>query len=200
MPKLITAFTVTTVIVTMPLAACGGAHPAPRVSQPRPRLARPLPPGFSVPATPGLPPPPSVLQVAPVASLNPRVLRRGPFPVSQIPNITQAIVDQPVPTRVRPLLVSVTRFHAGQTLTAAAAVLPEFPHDVEFILQGPGLRAQRLVRVVNGIAAGAVTLPASLRPGTWALAAEDLSGLRVKSGRRMTGTVLLDLTIFTISR
>jgi hypothetical protein len=78
--------------------------------------------------------------------------------------------------------------------------LPAFPHDVEFILQGPGLRAQRLVRVVNGVAARALTLPASLSPGTWALGAEDLSGLHVTRGRHLGGTVLLDLTIFTISR
>jgi hypothetical protein len=200
MPKLTMPFTVMTVLAATLLAACGGTHPAPRVSKPRPRLARPLPPGFSVPATPGLPAAPSVLQIAPVASLNPGVLRRGPFPASQIPSVTQAIVNQPVPTRVRPLLVSATAFHAGQTLTVAAAVLPEFPHDVEFILLGPGLRAQRLVRVVHGVAAGAVTLPPLLSPGTWALGAEDLSGLHVTRGRHLSGTVLLDLTIFTISR
>ncbi len=200
MPKLITSFTVMTVLAAMLLTACGGTHPAAHVSQQRPRLPRPLPPGFSVPATPGLPPAPSVLHMAAVTSLNPHALRGGPFPRRQIPRVTQAIVNQPVPTRVRPLLVSATTFHAGQTLTVAAALLPAFPHDVEFILQGPGLRAQRLVRVVDGVAAGTVTLPASLSPGTWALGAEDLSGLRVTRGRRLTGTVLLDLTIFTISR
>jgi hypothetical protein len=200
MPKLTTSFTLTTALAAILLAGCGGTHGGAHVSQHRPRLERPLPPGFSVPATPGLPPAPSVLQMAPVTSLNPRALRGGPFPKKQIPRIVQAIVNQPVPTRVRPLLVSATAFHAGQTLTVAAALLPAFPHDAEFILQGPGLRAQRLVRVVNGVAAGTVTLPASLSPGTWALGAEDLSGLRVTRGRRLTGTVLLDLTVFTISR
>lgn len=200
MRKLTTAFTLMTVLAAMLLAGCGGTHSAARTSRREPRLATPLPPGFSVPATPGPPRLPSVLQMAPVTSLNPHVLRRGPFPASKIPSVAQAIVNQPVPTRVRPLLVSTTALHAGQTLTVAAAVLPTFPHDVVFILDGPGFRAQRLVRVVHGVAAGTITLPRLLKPGTWALGAEDLSGLHVTRSRRVTGTVLLDLTIFTIAR
>jgi hypothetical protein len=200
MPKLTTAVTLMTVLSVMLLVACSGTHPAARVSQPEPRSARPLPPGFSVPTRTGLPSAPSVLQVASVVRLKPDALHRGPFPASEIPGVAQAIVNQPVPTRVRPLLVSAAVFRPGETLTAAAAVLPAFPHDVLFILQGPGVRAQRLVRVVNGVAAGAVTLPRLLSPGQWALGAEDLSGLRVTGRRRLTGTVLLDLTIFTIAR
>jgi hypothetical protein len=47
---------------------------------------------------------------------------------------------------------------------------------------------------------GAVTLPGSLSPGTWALAAEDLSGVQATGSSRPTGTALLDLAIFSISR
>lgn len=185
------------------LAACSGSeatsvgsHPVIPGQRPTPSL----PPGFSLAATPGAVPTPSELAVAPVTSLDTAALRRGPFPRAQLQDITQAIVNEPEPTRVRPLLVSPASFRPGQTLTVAAGDLPDFPHDVEFILQGPGLRAQRLVRVTDGIAVGAVTLPATLSPGTWALAAEDLSGVQATGTSPPTGTVLLDLTIFTISR
>lgn len=179
-----------------PRSALTGAHPA--TASPHPRHS--LPPGFSFPATPGAVPTPSELTVTPVTRLNIGALRRGPFPRAQLHDTTQAIVNQPEPTRVRPLLVSSTGFHPGQTLTVAAGDLPAFPHDVEFILQGPALRAQRLVRAIDGVAIGTVTLPRSLSPGTWALAAEDLSGVRATGKSRPTGTVLLDLTIFKISR
>jgi hypothetical protein len=185
------------------LAACSGS-PHPGARQPHaapstpPRLAHPLPPGFSAPGSDSTPQAPLVLQVTPVTSLNPETLHPGPFPGNQIRQVTQAIVDQPVPTAVRPLLVSVSSFHPGETLTVAAGGLPDTPHDVLFILQGPSSRSQRLVHVIHGVAVGAVTLPNSLAPGQWALAAEDLSGVQVPGKGRLHGTALLDLSIFKI--
>ena len=203
MPRRTTALKLLAVpAATLLFSACSGTHPRPAPTHgppKKPHLAKTLPPGFSTPA-PGARQTPTVLLVAPVTKVNPAALRRGPFPRNRVRDITQAIVNQPVPTRVRPLLVSAADFHAGQTLTVAAGDLPAFPHDVQFTLQGPGLLAQRLVRVVNGVAVGAVTLPRPLGPGTWALGAEDLSGVRASRSKRPTGTALLDLTIFTVAR
>ena len=185
------------------LAACTGTSHRPPVTPPvtsatpAPRLTHPLPSGFSAPGSTAFPST-SVLQVAPATDLNPAALHRGPFPVSQVKGVAQAIVNQAVPTLTRPLLVSVSAYHAGQTVTVAAGDLGSAPHDVLFILQGPGLRAQRLVHASNGASAGTVTLPATLAQGIWALAAEDLSGVHAQGTKRPTGTVLLDLTIFTI--
>jgi len=184
------------------LAACSSPHPGARQPDATPStppyLAHPLPPGFSAPGSDNPPPAPLVLRVTPVTSLNPERLHPGSFPRNQIRQVTQAIIDQPVPTTVRPLLVSASSLHPGETLTVAAGDLPDTPHDVLFILQGPSSRSQKLVQVIHGIAVGAVTLPASLAPGQWALAAEDLSDVHVPGKGRPQGTALLDLTIFTI--
>jgi hypothetical protein len=184
---------------TLLITACTGGshHPTAAPRAPAPRLAHPLPPGFSAPGRAAFPST-SVLRVARVAHLNPAALHPGPFPAGQIKEITQAIVNQPVPTLVRPLLVSVSALHPGQTLTVAAADLRSTPHDVLFILQGPGGRAQRLVQVSHGVSVGTVTLPSALAPGVWALAAEDLSGVHAHGIKRPTGKVLLDLTVFTV--
>src|SRR6516164_8865626 len=124
------------------LAACSGSpHPDTRPTHAAPsrppHLAHPLPPGFSAPGSDSTPRAPGALCVAPVTSLNPKTLHPGPLPGSQIRQVTQVIVDQPVPTTVRPLLVSVSSLHPGETLTVAAGDLPVTPHDVLFILQGP---------------------------------------------------------------
>lgn len=201
-PALITS-RVAVPLALLLLAACSSSpHPGARHTQAAPstppHLAHPLPPGFSAPGSDSPPPSPLVLRVTPVTSLNPETLHPGPFPRNQIRRVTQAIVDQPVPTTVRPLLVSVSSFRPGETLTVAAGGLPDTSHDVLFILQGPSSRSQRLVHVIHGVAVGAVTLPASLAPGQWALAAEDLSGLQVPGQGRPHGTALLDLSIFKI--
>lgn len=189
------------------LAACtGGGHPSagpnPKAHQtpqapPARHLTHPLPPGFSAPGSTAFPRT-SALRVAPVTSLTTTALHPGPFPAGQIKQIAQAIVNQPVPALVRPLLVNVSAFRPGQTLTVAAGELGSAPHDVLFILAGPGTRAQRLVQVSHGVSVGTITLPGTLAPGTWALAAEDLSGVHAQGTRRPTGTVLLDLTVFTV--
>lgn len=188
------------------LTACSGSSatsartPSPPPAARPSSLPHPLPPGFSTPGSRALPPLPGLLRVAAVTHLNPKALHPGPFPGSQIRRFTQAIADQPVRAKVRPLLVSAAAFRPGLTLTVAAGDLPDTPHDVLFVLQGPALREQQRVRVEHGVAVGAVTLPRSLPRGTWALAAEDLSGVRTAGRKRPTGTVLLDLTIFTINR
>jgi len=181
------------------LTACtgGGQHPSAAPTAAARPLAHPLPPGFSAPGNSAVPTT-SVLRVAPVSHLNPAALHPGPFPAGQLKQITQAIVNQPGPALVRPLLVSVSALHAGQTLTVAAGDLGSGPHDVLFILQGPGVRAQRLVQVSHGVSVGIVTLPSTLAPGTWALAAEDLAAVHAQGARRPTGTVLLDLTVFAL--
>jgi hypothetical protein len=200
MPSALRAIQVTAAACTaaLLLTACGGSnHPTAASTSRAPHLAHPLPPGFSAPGSAAFPST-LVLRVAPVTHLNPAALHPGPFPAGQIKEITQAIVNQPVPTLVRPLLVGVSALHPGQTLTVAAADLRSTPHDVLFILQGPGGRAQRLVQVSHGVSVGTVTLPSGLAPGVWALAAEDLSGVHAHGIKRPTGKVLLDLTVFTV--
>jgi len=124
-------------------------------------------------------------------------LHQGTFPRSSVPSLAQAIVNQPVSTLARPLLVSAA-LRPGENVIVAAGDLPLAPpHDAMFILQGPNSRAQRLVQVSRGVAAGVVTIPASLSPGTWVLAAEDLSQLRAIAARRPSGPVYLDLAVVT---
>lgn len=113
-----------------------------------------------------------------------------------MPNLARAIVNQPAKTIVRPLLIS-TGLHAGENVTVIAGDLPPTPpHDAMFILEGPNSRAQRLVQVTHGIAAGIVTIPRSLRPGTWTLAVEDLSHLDLPGTGLPVGTAFLDLAVF----
>jgi len=64
----------------------------------------------------------------------------------------------------------------------AAAQLGAAPHDVLFILQGPGGRWQRLVQAWQDVSVAVVTLPSRLAHGTWALAVEDDSGIVFAAG------------------
>lgn len=136
--------------------------------------------------------------MTPATHLRPQTLHLGPFPRAQLPGLVQAVVNQPVHTVTRPLLIS-TALNPGATVAVAAGDLPTSPsHDALFILQGPTSRAQRLVAVRHGVAVGVVTLPASLPRGTSILAAEDFSRLRVSGQARPTGIVLLDIAVFSV--
>ncbi len=131
--------------------------------------------------------------------LQPRSLSRGPFPKADLAALAQAIVNQPIRIVVRPLLISAA-LRPGESITIAAGDLPTSPpHDVLFVLQGPGLRAQQLVQVSNGIATGIVTVPASLSPGTWVLAAVDLSQIHATGRGRPSGIAQLDMAVFQVS-
>jgi hypothetical protein len=136
----------------------------------------------------------------PPAKIVPTALRKAALPAGQAAAIAQAIVNQGLPTTVRPLLLDRISPRPGEQITVVAAdLVASSAHDALFILQGPGGRSQRLVQVSSGVAAGLVTLPTHLEAGTWALAVQDISGVHLMNGRP-TGTVLLDLAVFTIAK
>jgi hypothetical protein len=72
-------------------------------------------------------------------------------------------------------------------------------HDVLFVLVGPCYRAERLVGTTDGIAAAVVTFPSAMSTGTWGLGVEDTSELQSDAQNHVTGDVLLDLAVFTVS-
>jgi hypothetical protein len=136
---------------------------------------------------------------APPAKVVPTALHKASIPAGEATAITQAIVNQGLPTTVRPLLLDRTSPRPGEQITVVAADLAvSSAHDALFILQGPGGRSQRLVQISSGVAVGLVTLPSHLAAGTWALAVQDISGVHLINGRP-TGKVLLDLAVFTIA-
>ena len=49
------------------------------------------------------------------------------------------------------------------------------------------------------VAAGVVTLPAHLAPGTWYIAVEDQEGITTNSSGGVTGSALVDIGQFTVS-
>lgn len=176
----------------------GGTRQNQQVSGPR--LRHPLPPGFTAPGTNGSPSEVRVLDVRPPSPLRPSELSRAPQPAPAVRASAVALVIQPVPIRVQPLLTSQSQLRAGANIVVAAGRLSSIArHSALFVLLGPGYRAQRLVAVRDGIAAGVVRLPASMAPGTWALGVEDLSELHVGSHHQVHGTVILDLGIFALS-
>jgi hypothetical protein len=159
-------------------------------------LPHPLPPGFTL--TGAAPPLPiAVLDVVSATALNPKALHKAELQRSEVVPITQAVVNQALPTIVRPLLIS-GALRPGATVTVVAVDLTRTHHNALFILQGPGLRAQRVVQVTSGLAAGVVHLPYTLSHGNWALGAEDLSRIQVIPRHKPTGMVLLDLAIFSV--
>lgn len=140
----------------------------------------------------------ATLNVVPVTRLTLSALRPAPLPHDQVTDIAQAIVNQPVPTSVHPILIDAAQLRAGAQVTVVAGKLGSGRHDALFILQSSTSRAVRLVHVSNGVAAGVITLPDSMPSGRWEIAAEDMSGLRTAADQHPDGTVLLDLGIFTV--
>ena len=180
------------------LSGCGGStrHTSPVVG---PSLRHLMAPGFSAPGTNTAGPSPSVLDVRPITQLHPAELHRAPQPSSELRSASLALVNQPVRTRVQPLLVSSQTLHPGETIAVAAGRLGTATvHAALFVLLGPTYRAQRLVQVRYGVAAAGVTLPKSMASGTWALGAEDVSQLYPGAHHQVRGTALLDIGIFTI--
>ena len=108
-------------------------------------------------------------------------------------------MHQPLTTVVRPLLTSTATPVPGGTFTAVAGDLAPTPHTVTFVLAGPCYRAERLVKVTDGIAAMTVTLPGAMAAGTWGLGAEDVSGITTGANGLVGGQVLLDLIVFKVS-
>ena len=186
------------------LVACGGGKQiTSRTQTPSgtqtAALRHPLPAGFSAG---GVAAAPARLAARPAGSINVATLRRAPLPRSQIPSLAQAIVNQPVPTVVHPLLLSVqaSQLHPGSSLTVVAGGFPQQPpHDALFVLLGPSYRGERLVKLQFGVAAAIIALPSSMTAGTWAVAAEDVSQLKPDLvHHKIAGDVILGLGVFTV--
>lgn len=160
-----------------------------------------LAPGFTA-GTPRPATTPVLLSAAPVHDLSIAQLQRAPLPAKQAIQTAQAIVSQPVPTRIHPILVSSRQLRPGQTLTVVAADLSstQAPHGALLILQGAGYLGERLLQVRLGAAAAVITLPHTMQPGTWTLAVEDLSGLTAGAHDQVSGQAALDLGIFQVNQ
>jgi hypothetical protein len=180
--------------VALILAGCGGDHSVETPSAPPSSSS--LPPGF----TRGPARAPTVLAVARLPHIQLRDLHRAPLPRAHLKAVTTALVDQPLKTSVRALLVNRATLAPGHKIQVVAGDLSLVTsHDAIFILAGPAFRGQRLVQVESGIAAGTVSLPVHMSPGTWAIGVEDLSEVTGGQGGAVSGQVLLDLGIFTVS-
>jgi hypothetical protein len=126
-------------------------------------------------------------------------LERAPLPAGSVRSVTRVIVTQPLTTSVKRLLVSSIRLTADKKVDVVAGSLPTTPtHDALFVLEGPGYWGQRLVQAKSGIADGIITLPRTMKSGTWAIGVEDLSQVTAGPGNSVQGQVLLDLGIFTV--
>lgn len=182
------------VLVALTAASCAAAPSGHPHKRPTPRVS--LPPGFARgPAVST-----TTLGVATLRHIDVKSLHRAPLPVSLARTLTQVIVAQPLTTEVRPLLVSDVRLSGGEKVNVVAARLPNSPaHYALFVLEGPGYRGQRLVQAVDGVAAGIVTLPKTMKKGTWAIGVEDLSQVTAGTGDSVQGDILLDLGIFKVS-
>jgi hypothetical protein len=137
--------------------------------------------------------------VTQLAHIDVAALERAPLPGGSVKSVTRVIVTQPLTTVVRRLLVSSTRLAAGKKVDVVAGSLPStLAHDALFVLQGPGYWGQRLVQAKDGIAGGIITLPRTMKSGTWAIGVEDLSEVTAGPGDSVQGQVLLDLGIFKV--
>jgi hypothetical protein len=163
-------------------------------------LPTPLPPGFTAPGTDASPPRPTLLMVVPATGLKVGALHQAAFPDrTQALALAQTLVHLPVQTAVQPLLTDNDRLKPGAVADIAAGNLPESPHDVLFVLTGPGVVAQHLVRTAHGVAVGKVTLPSRLGPGSWSIAAIDSSQLSTGADNRVVGTVVVSVTTFIVA-
>lgn len=140
------------------------------------------------------------LNVAPAAGFQPSDVRLAPTPSKgQLRGVLAAVLNLPVPIIARGLYSSSDTLSPGAQITIAAAALSPGTHPVLFILRGPDYRADHLVQAANQVAAGVVTLPAHLAPGTWYVAVEDQEGITTNASGAVTGTALVDIAQFVVS-
>ena len=139
------------------------------------------------------------LEAVPIRRLSPHALHRGGFPRGSVATLARDVLDIPVAAEVRPLAVTSTQLRAGRTVSVVATRLSG-PHQryVLLILQGPGYRATRLLRVSNHAAGATITLPRTLSSGTWILAIEDLSKVRTGSASKLGGYASLGLARYIV--
>jgi len=185
------------------LAGCGSGgsrHPA---SHPPPQKQRglqaALPSGFQNGAGGRAP---GVLSVSPAIGMHASDVHLAPVPgEAEIRRALASVLGEPVPVLARRIFVSSDVVKPGQRIAVAAAHLGAAPsHAALFILQTPGFRVEHLVAVANQVAAGYVTLPARMAPGTWYIAAEDTSTVRRLPSGALSGTALVDIGILHVRR
>jgi hypothetical protein len=158
------------------------------------------------------PPPPSLvatsgqllaqrlLPARPLARLSRRALHRTGFPRGRVPALVRDRLALSVPAKVRPLVASSTRLLPGHRISILATRLGRGRrHDALIVLQGPGYRATRLVRVVRGAANATIALPRSLARGTWTISVQDLSEVHLSPSRTLAGYALVRFGVFSVS-
>jgi hypothetical protein len=169
-------------------------------ADPLARLRASLPAGFGAP---GSVPPRALtadLPVAPAAGFQPSQVTLAPLPdQAHLRQVVAAVINLPVPVDVRPLFASTTALRAGAQVTFAGAHLSPGHHTVLFILDGPDYRGQHLVAADNGVAAGIVTLPATMAAGAWYFAIEDQAGVAPTVSGAPVGAALVDIGAFTVA-
>lgn len=185
-------------IALLALAGCGsgGSHSAPGVPERLQRLRAALPDGFQASGRSELPLAPTELAVAPAVGMDPHALRLAPAPPeTELRKVLAAVLTQPAPVIARRIFLG-TNVRPAQRVAVAAPHLRAAPHHAAlFILQGPGYRAEHLVQVSGGVAAGYIALPGRMPAGPWYIAAEDTSGLRVGGAGKLTGSALVDIGV-----
>jgi hypothetical protein len=160
---------------------------------------RPPPPGLL--ATNGQLLSQRLLAVRPVARLSPHALHRADFPTGLVPALVHSRLALPVPAKVRPLVASATHLEPGRRISVVATRLGnKRHHDALIVLQGPGYRATRLVRIAHGAAAATLIPPRSLAPGTWTISVQDLSNVHLSSSHALAGFAIVRFGVFTVPK
>jgi hypothetical protein len=193
-------------VVAASVGGCfgGGGHahpkPSPATARRLAHLRRLLPAGFVAPGKSTVVFHHERLRVAPAVGLRPSDVRLAPLPAGPLlRRILAVTLNLPVPLLVHPIFLSAERVRGGEELKVAAARLSPIPHHTAlFILEGPSYRAEHLVAVGNGVAAGFVSLPTHMAPGQWYVVAEDLSTLRERGAHGFSGHAFIDVGVLTV--
>ncbi|HXA53419.1 MAG TPA: hypothetical protein VNV37_00955, partial [Solirubrobacteraceae bacterium] len=160
---------------------------------------RPPPPGLV--ATNGQLLPQQLLGARPLGRLAPHALRRAGFPGGAIPALVRARLALPVPAQVRPLAVSSTRLQPRRRIAILAPRLGAgHVRDALIVLQGPGYRATRLVRIAHGAAGTTIVLPRRLAAGTWTISVQTLGHVTLAPNHQLAGFATVRLGVFTVAK
>jgi hypothetical protein len=187
-------------LIALVITGCSSSHHAARSTpttvgqsaRSLQHLQHDLPAGFVTPGNATFAGGPANLVVAPAAGLRASDVHLAPFPAqSALRTALATVINQPQPLEVRKLFASTDQLRPSAIVTVVAAHLPHSKHHAAlFILDGPNYRGEHLVTVGPlGVAAGIITLPDHLAPGTWYIAVQDLSELHLDRASHLTGTV-----------
>lgn len=187
------------------IASCGSSQPAHRPARPTHvlsvgqrlnRLRNHLPYGFTAPGHSVGAQAATKLAVAPASALRMSQITLRAMPsATLLREASASVINEPDRVVLSPLFTSSQAVSPGAKVIVAATKLGALAHHAALlVLQGPGGRFQDLLAVRSGVAAGVVSLPTTLKAGSYFLVVEDLSELDDGAGQ-----VLADIGLLSVS-